>query len=78
MDQTESAKQSQNSEECLKDLIEGCPVCLNISRSKTIYQCENGHAICDQCYPKLTAKNCPICRNKMQSVTTWKALLYYM
>ena len=54
MGQTASSEQSENSKESIKDLIEGCPVCFNISRSKTIYQCENGHAICDKCYPKLT------------------------
>ena len=65
MGQTASSKQSKNSKESIKDLIEECPVCLNILKSKTIYQCENGHAICDQCYSKFTAKNCPTCTNVM-------------
>ena len=51
--------------ESIKDVMDECPVCLNICRSKTIYQCENGHIVCEQCYPKLTVKNCPKCRNEM-------------
>ena len=62
---TESSKRSRNSVESIKDVIEGCPVCLNICRSKTLYQCENGHVVCDQCYPRLTSKDCPTCRNEM-------------
>ena len=62
---SQSSKQPRNSVESIKDVIEGCPVCLNICRSKTLYQCENGHVVCDQCYPKLKPKNCPTCRNEM-------------
>ena len=62
---TESSKQSRNSVESIKDIIEECPICLNICRSKNVYQCKNGHIVCDQCYTKLTTKDCPTCRNEM-------------
>lgn len=40
--------------ECLK-----CPVCPDYPR-KEVYQCFNGHIVCNLCYARLT--NCPICR----------------
>ncbi len=36
-----------------------CPVCFRIPRAN-IYQCVNGHSICDICSTKVTA--CPTCR----------------
>ena len=45
--------------EYFKDLIE-CPVCFETIDFIPIYQCQNGHVVCKNCYPKL--KKCPICR----------------
>ena len=46
-------------EKYFKDLLE-CPVCFETIDSVPIYQCQNGHVVCKNCYPKL--KTCPICR----------------
>ena len=45
--------------EYFKDLIE-CPVCFETIDFVPIYQCQNGHVVCKNCYPKL--KKCSICR----------------
>ena len=37
-----------------------CPVCLEIPSSLPIYQCQEGHPICNACHPKVQI--CPICR----------------
>jgi len=37
-----------------------CPVCLSQPESAPIYQCENGHIICNVCHKTLT--ECPQCR----------------
>ena len=46
-----------------------CPVCFEVPTVNQIYQCENGHNICIDCYDKLVevdgAKNCPQCRKGM-------------
>ena len=44
----------------LRDLLE-CPVCIETIRKVPVYQCANGHVICQDCIEKLN--NCPICRN---------------
>jgi len=36
-----------------------CPVCIELPKTP-IYQCNNGHLICNSCHPKV--KNCPMCR----------------
>ena len=52
---------NQNSTDVfLRDLLE-CPVCMETIRSVPVYQCANGHVICEDCIEKLN--NCPICRN---------------
>ena len=43
-----------------------CPVCLKMPRQTPVYQCENGHCICSECYVKLT--NCPICRKALGKI----------
>ena len=43
-----------------KDLLE-CPICFHTIDSVPIYQCRNGHVVCNDCHPKL--ENCPICRD---------------
>lgn len=48
-----------------KRLLE-CPVCFEIPKVNRIYQCENGHMVCVDCYSKLpNAANCPQCQMKM-------------
>ena len=42
----------------LKDIE--CPVCLRIPRSSPVFQCENGHIVCNECHPKLVI--CSVCR----------------
>ncbi len=37
-----------------------CPVCLQIPRAK-IFQCVNGHSICEECSSRV--KPCPECRS---------------
>ena len=45
--------------ESLKEDLD-CPVCYDVPESLPIYQCTQGHIICNSCYPKLN--NCPVCR----------------
>ena len=66
---------TNNSTEALPLSIEetisslACPICFEIPTVNEIYQCENGHNICIDCYDKLVevdgAKNCPQCRKEM-------------
>ena len=46
-----------------------CPICFEVPTVNQIYQCENGHNICIDCYEKLVevdgTKNCPQCRKEM-------------
>ena len=42
-----------------------CPVCYTIPDSSPIYQCENGHILCQSCRPKL--ENCPTCRHPLRN-----------
>ena len=51
---------SSDFEEYIRDLLE-CPVCMETIKSVPVYQCNNGHVICQDCIKELTS--CPICRN---------------
>ena len=42
-----------------------CPVCFEIPSKNQIYQCENGHTTCLDCYSKIQNKNCSQCRMEM-------------
>ena len=53
----------------LRDLLE-CPVCTETIKSLPVYQCANGHALCNDCIEKLN--NCPICRNDSSLVRSLK------
>lgn len=35
-----------------------CPVCCQLPRNPPVYQCENGHLICQVCKPKMN-EICP-------------------
>ena len=48
-------------EDLRKDLE--CPVCLDFPDSTPIFQCIQGHIVCNSCHPKL--KSCPVCRAKV-------------
>ena len=67
-----TSKTYQNSsdfEEYIRDLLE-CPVCMETIKSLPVYQCANGHALCNDCIEKLN--NCPICRNDSSLVRSLK------
>ena len=51
-----------------KDL--DCPVCFDTTHSIPVYQCTNGHFVCNDCIPKL--KECPICRNDSPPIRSQK------
>ena len=51
--------------ESLKEDLD-CPVCYDVPESLPIYQCTQGHIICNSCYPKLN--NCPVCRVILKSL----------
>lgn len=40
-----------------------CPVCLELPKSPPIYQCPNGHMVCNICHGKL--QECPQCREPL-------------
>ena len=42
-----------------------CPVCLTPLTSKKIYQCANGHHVCQDCKRNPQLKVCPTCRQKL-------------
>jgi len=48
-----------------------CPVCLEIAwPPKKIFQCREGHIICDTCKANPNLKNCPMCRIPLSSHLT--------
>jgi len=42
-----------------------CPVCMTTLASKRIYQCANGHHVCQECKRNPQLKVCPTCRQKL-------------
>ena len=52
---------NQNSTDIFLRGLLDCPVCRESIKSVPVYQCTNGHVICNNCIKKLN--NCPICRN---------------
>jgi len=50
----------------MRELLE-CPVCLEEMRPpKKIFQCSNGHVICDVCKNNPEVRSCPTCRVKFR------------
>ena len=67
---TSKTKQtSSDFEEYIRDLLE-CPVCKETIKSVPVYQCNNGHVICNECIRELTS--CPICRNNSKPARSLK------
>ena len=60
---------SSDFEEYIRDLLE-CPVCKETIKSVPVYQCNNGHVICNECIRELTS--CPICRNNSKPARSLK------
>ena len=49
----------------IKDILD-CNVCFSVPVTKHIYQCNNGHLLCEDCNKKLTS--CPCCRDPLSNV----------
>ena len=48
-----------------------CPVCLELAwPPKKIYQCREGHIVCDSCKANPNLKTCPMCRISFSSNLT--------
>ena len=60
---------SSDFEEYIRDLLE-CPVCKETIKSVPVYQCINGHVICNECIRESTS--CPICRNNSKPARSLK------
>lgn len=45
-----------------------CPVCLEIMTNKKIFQCLNGHNVCEECSRNASLSSCPQCRVSYASV----------
>jgi hypothetical protein len=55
-----SKESSSNFEENIRKILE-CPICWETIRTVPVYQCINGHVVCNECITKLESC-CPICR----------------
>ena len=40
-----------------------CPICIEVRADCHIYQCSNGHIVCQECYKGIST--CPICRTQL-------------
>ena len=46
-----------------------CPVCITVKQGQ-IYNCKNGHIVCQKCHGKLSLpKKCPSCQERMPHTT---------
>ena len=59
-----------NSMETAIDEIIECPICFEVPKSgEKLYQCKNGHIVCNssdsKCYDKLLKKDCPQCNTSI-------------
>ena len=41
-----------------------CVICFDVPKQDPVYQCDNGHILCDTCHEKVT--ECPVCRIKLE------------
>ena len=46
----------------IEDILK-CTQCLETTRKTPVYQCEGGHILCANCYPRIQL--CPICRKEL-------------
>ena len=46
----------------IQDALE-CIVCLDVPKTDPVYQCDNGHILCNSCHANVT--DCPMCRVKL-------------
>ena len=72
--QENNARPNNISDAKFQEILQ-CPVCLQVPKTSPIYQCLNGHIVCNQCHPKLTT--CPVCRNvlgKIRSIISEKMI----
>ena len=60
------AGDSERSDE-LTSILE-CPVCLDTMSGCRIYQCRNGHNVCERCSSNPALVSCPQCREPYRSV----------
>ena len=49
----------------IEDVLE-CVICLEFPRTTPIYQCDNGHVLCNTCHGRVT--DCPTCRGRLGKV----------
>ena len=57
---SEETKKAQSISKIDKD----CPICMDEMKSLKIFQCPEGHILCEKCYEKIcdTTKLCPFCK----------------
>ena len=60
-----SANESMLSLDDIEDVLE-CVICLEFPRTTPIYQCDNGHVLCNTCHGRVT--DCPTCRGRLGKV----------
>merc|ERR1719367_2295160 len=64
VDETHSKRQllSLNS---IQDVLE-CTICLEVPRKDPIYQCDNGHLLCEFCHKRVD--ECPLCKVNLKNI----------
>jgi len=61
-----ASSSARNDQTRVRDLLE-CPVCLEeMKPPKKIFQCSNGHVICELCKANPEVRSCPTCRVKFR------------
>ena len=65
--QVESKKNLEAQVEAKKNIL--CPVCFESLKAKKIFQCSQGHYICQFCLEKIRLENnqCPTCRENWEN-----------
>lgn len=64
-------KKKDADDEALFSILE-CPICYRVPGGRKIYQCCNGHHICEQCLERLPLKNCQvICLKEVKNRVTY-------
>ena len=63
--EAETHQTNDNLPQQLSDDLE-CNVCFNVPDVTPIYQCKNGHLLCNECHNKLT--RCPCCKEQLSGI----------